>query len=86
MESSFSWGNYYNHDLPIPTGSNERYCACKIYDLAGNGNEWSTEINEKWSVVRGGFIHHTVYEREIQSPDRGNYATTFRAVVYPVVN
>ena len=50
---SSSWGNYSGS--PIDTGSDSRYKANEIFDLAGNYCEWTQEAEiANGRVVRGG--------------------------------
>lgn len=57
---SSSWGNYWDSSDAakkiLPTGSNEKWCAGQIYDLAGNIAEWTQEstCNEGKPISRGG--------------------------------
>lgn len=57
-----SWGNYNNSHkdrnykgLQL-TGSNEKWCANNIYDIAGNVDEWTSEESSdcKKRIIRGG--------------------------------
>ena len=50
---SSSWGNFGDDD--INTGSNSKYKANEIYDLAGNNEEWTQEASSTGTrVTRGG--------------------------------
>ena len=47
VRNSSDWGNYVDWDdetrKVMPTGSSEKWCANRIYDLAGNVDEWTQE-------------------------------------------
>lgn len=56
---STKWGNYWNTPEPkgeaTRTGDDERFVANRIYDIAGNVDEWSQEKCNEERVVRGGY-------------------------------
>lgn len=95
VKDSTEWGNYSNTKNspynPVKTGSKEEWCANNIYDLAGNGNEWTQEQRESLRrVVRGGDFRTTGYHcpvayRASYHPEHSGceYATHhFRAALY----
>ena len=50
-------GNY-GTGSPIATGSNESYAVNNIYDMAGNGWDWTIEaIDTSYRVYRGGYYY-----------------------------
>ena len=50
-------GNYGNSSL-LATGSNESYAVNNIYDMAGNGWDWTIEaIDTSYRVYRGGYYY-----------------------------
>lgn len=55
-EDSTKWGNFAskNHQEIIKTGSNKAYCTNRIYDIAGNVNEWTQEKHYTLPISRGG--------------------------------
>lgn len=92
VKDSTSWGNYWNaqnspHKV-MPKGSNERWCALRIYDLAGNVDEWTSEqYKNSWRVLRGGdyfsggFVWPVAF-RINYNPSSNYIRTSFRAVLY----
>lgn len=91
VEDSTKIGNYWN--LPnferkvLPTGSNEDWCVCNIYDLAGNTDEWSTENYRSRCVLRGGYCYDYGYDlslvyRYVFYPDYSYSDTSFRVLLY----
>lgn len=91
-EDSTEWGNYWNTENSprnlVKTGSREEWCANKIYDFAGNVDEWTQEWNESsYRVIRGGlFNYYGIYcpvaYRKCCSPNGNYYFTGFRATLY----
>lgn len=95
---SCSWGNYGNSpNTPnkyMPTGSNEKWSACNIYDLAGNCWEWTQEEklaqdNTLQHVLRGGnhrVLGHywTPADRYFSHFDYPLNLTSFRAILFLV--
>ena len=98
--NSSSWGNHFSEteeestgdlkgQLKV-TGSDEKYKVYNIYDLAGNGAEWTTEFcgNVEFPcVARGG--NFTISGEEIPVSIRMSYSEessfkniTFRPVLY----
>lgn len=59
-EDSSKWGAYLEYHGPYTCGSNEEWCTNKIYDLAGNVNEWIQEkAKDAYCVARGGNYHYS---------------------------
>lgn len=58
VSDSTEWGNYLNAPTPnklMPTGSEERFSACRLYDLSGNIDEWTQEqYSKQMYTIRGG--------------------------------
>jgi len=92
VKDSISWGNYWN-SLKSPkkvmlTGSNEKWCACNIYDIAGNVDEWTSEkYKNSRRVLRGGgcsnnSINWPAADRGDNDPSYDYSDTSFRAVLY----
>lgn len=91
-ENSASWGNYWNSPETLkgimPTGSNEKWCACNIYDIAGNVDEWTSEEYGSICVVsRGGAYYGSGYRwpaayRFTEIPKECSGSISFRAVLY----
>ena len=83
---SSSWGNYNNSQ--INTGSDTRYKANEIFDLAGNYFDWTQEANSTYyRVVRGGNYDNS--GSSFPAADRVSYAASpnvghnpARAVLY----
>ena len=92
VEDSTSWGNYFNTtnspQKVLPTGSNENGCVCNIYDIAGNTDEWTEEMNGcSWSVLRGGGYscdgsYFTAARRNFNHLSGNCSDTSFRALLY----
>lgn len=58
---SSNWGNYADNvnsarEVMI-TGSREYWKANNIYDIAGNVDEWTQEMDGKYTVLRGGIYN-----------------------------
>jgi len=92
VEDSSSWGNYLDNvnstkEL-MPTGSHPNWCVCNIYDLAGNVNEWTSEMVEhNLRVLRGCSFRDQgkyipVIKREFNYTTDHAFDTSFRAVLY----
>ncbi len=91
-KDSTNWGNYWNsadftHEVR-PTGSNENWQVCNIYDLAGNCDEWSRELyGSSFVVLRtgwckiGGFAF-PASARDYYLPIYKYSYTSFRSVLY----
>ena len=84
--NSSSWGNY--NMPPIKTGSDSRYKANEIYDLAGNFYERTQEAFDTYlRMIRGGYFESSGSEHPASSRfniypnDNGMYFTT-RATLY----
>ena len=82
---STDWGNYSNakgfsgSGEVLKTGSNDKWCANNIYDLAGNVSEWSQEqYRYSYRVNRGGWSNNNENYYSVSS--RG-YGVTFKS--YP---
>lgn len=92
VKASTSWGNYWNtNNSPnkvMPTGSNEKWSALNIYDIAGNVDEWtSEEYGNSSRVLRGGFCdcYGDVWPAAYRcgsSPNNIYYNTSFRAMLF----
>lgn len=92
VEDSTSWGNYSNtKNSPkdvMSTASNEKWCACNIYDIAGNVDEWTSEqYGSSRLVLRGGCCADDgnvwpAAGRSHGSPDDDYSIASFRAVLY----
>ena len=90
-EDSTLIGNYWNSPNSarkvLPTGSNEDWCVCNIYDLAGNTDEWSTENYRSRRVLRGGVYYDDGYDWPLANrydycPDYSCSDTSFRVLLY----
>lgn len=91
-EDSTEWGNHWNTENSprkvVETGSREKWCANKIYDFAGNVDEWTQEQNESsFRVVRGGSCcddgnNYPVAYRYYNNPLYNYSDTGFRATLY----
>ena len=91
-EDSTEWGNHWNTENSprkvVETGSREKWCANKIYDFAGNVDEWTQEQNESsFPVVRGGCCDdggdgYPVAYRYFRYPNNVYDYTGFRATLY----
>jgi len=91
-EDSTEWGNHWNTEKSpkkvVETGSCEEWCANKIYDFAGNVDEWTQEQNESsYRVIRGGDYryygcNYPVAYRLCNCPNRYYLNTGFRATLY----
>lgn len=91
-KDSTEWGNYWNtKNSPkkvVKTGSSEKYCINKIYDFAGNVDEWTEEKNgSSYRVIRGN--HYFSYgddfpvcHRKDYNPDSDYNSTGFRVTLY----
>ena len=92
VEDSTSWGNYFNTtnspQKVLPTGSNENWCVCNIYDIAGNTDEWTEEMNAcSWRVLRGGGCYDGGFNwpaarRGSYHPSGSYSGTSFRVLLY----
>jgi len=92
VKDSTSWGNYWNttnspHKV-MHTGSNEKWSACNIYDIAGNVDEWTSEqYGSSRRVLRGGDcnINGNSWPAACRFkglPSDDYNGTSFRAVLY----
>ena len=71
---SSSWGNYSGS--PIDTGSDSRYKANEIFDLAGNYFDWTQEANSTSNrIVRGGYF--SIPASSLPAANRGNDMVDF---------
>jgi hypothetical protein len=92
VEDSTSWGNYFNTtnspQKVLPTGSNENWCVCNIFDIAGNTDEWTEEQNScSRRVLRGGSCSSVGYSwpaapRGDIRPSSSCSDTSFRVLLY----
>lgn len=92
VKDSTSWGNYWNTTSSprkvMTTGSSEKWCACNIYDIAGNVGEWTSEQYENSRrVLRGGDYSYVDFSwpaasRNGNGPFSIYSSTSFRAVLY----
>ena len=84
---SSSWGNYKSH-LMQGTGSNTKYEANGIFDLAGNCEEWTQEAFDiYYRVCRGGDCYEYGWEtpasnRHEGGPNNTGGCTSSRATLY----
>lgn len=89
-EDSTEWGNYCNNfpNKVVETGTRERWCANKIYDFAGNVDEWTQEQhNSSYRVFRGGDCNddgddYPVAYRGYDHPGKDFFTTGFRVALY----
>lgn len=77
-EDSTDWGNYWNTENSprkvVETGLREEWSTNKIYDFAGNVDEWTQEQNgSSCRVIRGGNYDY----------DGNNYPVAYRDYFYP---
>lgn len=83
---SSKWGNYSNTGgTDEPTGSNEKWQANKIYDLAGNHWEFTQEAySTNYRVGRAGAFGSTspAADRNIDTPISLDTADTTRVTLY----
>ena len=90
IRNSAEWGNYNANKYPTieKTGSNEKWKAKNIYDLAGNVYEWTMESSLDTSrVYRGGysvsnFAANIACFRFGNGPTSAYYGIGFRATLY----
>lgn len=92
VEDSTSWGNYFNTtnspQKVLPTGSNENWCVCNIFDIAGNTDEWTEEKNGcSRRVLRGGDYGNygdgwPAAHRDDSHPSSSCSDTSFRVLLY----
>ncbi len=91
-KNSTYWGNHLetkNHpDKLVKTGTSERWCTNRIYDFAGNVNEWTQEkMGSSSCVIRGGYYCFfgdllPVSNRVSSNPHFKSIYTGFRASLY----
>lgn len=93
IKDSSSWGNYpktleeARKDWMLPTGSKKKWSVLRIYDLAGNGDEWTSEQKGYSYLLRGGSYSDQrevsyVAKRDPDDPEDLGSDTTFRAILY----
>ena len=92
VEDSTNWGNFWNiknsHCVEVETGLREEWSTNKIYDFAGNVDEWTQEQKGSiCSVVRGGFFefyggHFPVAYRDFSISDNFYKHTGFRVTLF----
>lgn len=93
IDDSTSYGNYQNSsdglNRVLETGSNERWKANNIYDMAGNAWEYTTEeygSHEKYHIGRGGgyWNYGNLYPISTRgtSEDSSDLNIGFRVVMY----
>lgn len=90
-EDSTNWGNHWNTENSprevVETGSREEWCTNKIYDFAGNVDEWTQEHNKSsYRVVRGGAYdgsgdNYPVAYRNYRNPNYEYHSTGFRVTL-----
>ena len=73
VKDSSDWGNVGSR---IPTGSAEYTKANNIYDLAGNVEEWTTEIYNNLRRVVRGIGYYTVWERKYRPKSFNTYSSS----------
>ena len=89
---STNLGNYTNEkkspgEIAV-TGSREKWCVNKIYDLTGNVNEWTQEQHgNSCRVIRGGDYRVPAdicpaAFRDYDKPCYGSSYTGFRIAIY----
>ena len=91
-EDSTDWGNHRNiENSPrkvVKTGLREEWSTNKIYDFAGNVDEWTQEQNDSsYRVIRGGNFGDNgndfpVAHRGYFNPDNGYDDTGFRVTLF----
>lgn len=89
---STNWGNHWNTKgspkCVVETGSNEKWSANNVYDVAGNVDEWTQEKNGSSSrVIRGGDCgncgdDYPAAYRDCNNPSNRCNCTGFRVTVY----
>ena len=85
---SSAWGNYSGS--PINTGSNTKYKANEIFDLAGNYFDWTQEAYENdynFRIFRGGHCYlsgseYPAADRYYSLPESNNESSTARVTLY----
>lgn len=93
IKDSTSWGNYpktldeVREKWMMPTGSKKKWSVLRICDLAGNGDEWTSEKKGYSYLLRGGSYSDEreasyVTKRDSDAPDDCGTDTTFRAILY----
>lgn len=93
IKDSSSWGNYPKTfkeaciNWIMPTGSKKKWSVLRIYDLAGNGDEWTSEQKGYSYLLRGGSYYEDadrtyVAKRDPDDPENCGSDTTFRAILY----
>lgn len=93
IDDSTDYGNYQNSsdgmNRVVETGSNNRWKANNIYDMAGNAWEYTTEeygTHEKYHIGRGGgyWNYGDLYPISTRgtSDDSSNLSIGFRVVLY----
>ena len=91
---STSWGNYKQsrteQGIPKKTGSREEYSKKNIYDLAGNLEEWTTEMDSDSKEIKRGGSYEDYPTPQItsyphmssKSVDSDNEKTGYRLMLY----
>lgn len=92
VKDSTSWGNYWNSknspQKVMPTGSKTKWSVFNIYDIAGNVDEWTSEMSgSSCRVLRGGYCNYNgndwpAASRFYNYPNSYFNHTSFRAVLF----
>lgn len=95
IKDSNSWGNFpktfeqaRGSDWVMPTGSKKKWSVLRIYDLAGNAEEWTSERSKHGFLQRGGCYlgkdYDMSYVAERGGDDPGSTCGNvgFRAILY----
>ena len=86
INNSSDWGNYTGDKKE--TGSNSKYKANEIYDMAGNCYDWTQEANSSnFRISRGGVCNfsgssYPASDRITYNPSSSNSNLTSRATLY----
>lgn len=88
---SSNWGNYSNNvncaKEIITTGSSESWKANNMYDIAGNVDEWTQEMDDECPTIRGGSYKYEgdIFPANGRSSTGAIYTTpttSFRVAIY----
>ena len=91
IKDSTSWGYFPKENgrqEVMPTGSKKKWSVLRIYDLAGNVEEWTSERSRCGVLLRGGCYlgedcdNTFVSDRGGMEPDPGCSDISFRAILY----